>query len=99
MASRHLGNVRRYARSTRYFNSQRLTAAHAGSFSASTDEVTWIFTSYIVANGIMIPLTGGSTRASGRKRYFLLSMVVFMIASGLCGAAAPLTQIVIFRLL
>ena len=70
-----------------------------GSFSASRDEVTWILTSYIVANGIMIPLTGWISARFGRKRYFLFSVVVFVIASGLCGAAGSLTQIVVFRLL
>ena len=70
-----------------------------GSFSASRDEVTWILTSYIVANGIMIPLTGWISARFGRKRYFLLSVVVFVIASGLCGAANSLVQMVIFRLI
>jgi DHA2 family multidrug resistance protein len=70
-----------------------------GSFSASRDEVTWILTSYLVANGIMIPLTGWISARFGRKRYFLFSVVLFVIASGLCGAATSLTQIVIFRLL
>lgn len=70
-----------------------------GSFSASRDEVTWILTSYIVANGIMIPLTGWTSARFGRKRYFICSVVVFVIASGLCGAAMSLGQIVVFRLL
>ena len=70
-----------------------------GSFSASRDEVTWILTSYIVANGIMIPLTGWISGRFGRKRYFVFSVVVFVIASGLCGAAASLVQMVVFRLL
>ena len=70
-----------------------------GTFSASTDEVTWILTSYIVANGIMIPLTGWISARFGRKRYFLMSVLVFVVASGLCGAAGSLTQIVIFRLI
>jgi DHA2 family multidrug resistance protein len=70
-----------------------------GSFSASRDEITWILTSYIVANGIMIPLTGWISARFGRKRYFLFSVVVFVIASGLCGAADTLVQMVIFRLI
>src|SRR5271154_1079042 len=51
-----------------------------GSFGASRDEVTWILTSYIVANGIMIPLTGWISGRFGRKRYFLLSVLLFVIA-------------------
>src|SRR4029077_20484383 len=70
-----------------------------GSFSASVDEVTWIITSYIVANGIMIPLTGWISSRFGRKRYFLISVALFVTASGLCGAAGSLTQMVVFRLL
>ena len=70
-----------------------------GSFSASRDEITWVLTSYIVANGIMIPLTGWISARFGRKRYFMWSVVVFVITSGLCGAATTLTQMVIFRLL
>jgi len=70
-----------------------------GSFSASVDEVTWIITSYIVANGIMIPLTGWISSRIGRKRYFLISVVIFVGASALCGAAGSMTQMVIFRLI
>jgi DHA2 family multidrug resistance protein len=69
-----------------------------GSFSASVDEVTWILTSYIVANGIMIPLTGWISTRLGRKRYFIISVVIFVIASGACGAAQSLVQMVIFRI-
>src|SRR6202034_1853541 len=70
-----------------------------GSFSASVDEVTWILTSYIVANGIMIPLTGWISARFGRKRYFLFSVLVFVVASGLCGMAGSLSEMVIFRLI
>lgn len=70
-----------------------------GSFSASTDEITWVLTSYLVANGVMIPLTGWISARFGRKRYFLMSVVLFVGASALCGAAESLRQIVCFRLL
>ena len=69
-----------------------------GSFSAGVDEITWVVTSYLVANGIMIPMTGWISSHFGRKRYFLTSVLVFLTASALCGAAQSLTQIVIFRL-
>jgi DHA2 family multidrug resistance protein len=70
-----------------------------GSFSASVDEVTWVVTSYLVANGIMIPLTGWISARFGRKRYFMLSVSAFVVASAMCGAAQTLDQMVIFRLL
>jgi DHA2 family multidrug resistance protein len=70
-----------------------------GSFSAGRDEVTWILTSYIVANGIMLPLTGWISARFGRKRYFMVSVIVFIIASGFCGAAQSLAQMVVFRLI
>jgi DHA2 family multidrug resistance protein len=70
-----------------------------GSFSASVDEITWVLTSYLVANGIMIPLTGWISSRFGRKRYFMISVIVFVFASGLCGAAQTLPQMVVFRLL
>jgi DHA2 family multidrug resistance protein len=70
-----------------------------GSFSAGVDEIAWVVTSYLVANGIMIPMTGWISTRFGRKRYFLASVLVFVMASALCGAAQSLMQIVIFRLL
>ena len=70
-----------------------------GSFSASVDEVTWVVTSYLVANGIMIPLTGWISARFGRKRYFMMSVSTFVIASAMCGAAQTLDQMVIFRLI
>ena len=70
-----------------------------GSFSASVDEVAWIVTSYLVANGIMIPLTGWISARFGRKRYFMVSVFTFVCASALCGAAQSLGQMVVFRLM
>jgi DHA2 family multidrug resistance protein len=69
-----------------------------GAFSASLDEIAWVVTSYLVANGIMIPMTGWISARLGRKRYFLISVFVFLAASVLCGAAQSLTQIILFRL-
>jgi len=70
-----------------------------GSFSASVDEITWVVTSYLVANGIMIPLTGWISARFGRKRYFMFSVTTFVIASAMCGAAQSLDQMVVFRLI
>jgi MFS transporter, DHA2 family, multidrug resistance protein len=70
-----------------------------GTFSASVDEIAWVVTSYLVANGIMIPMTGWISSRFGRKRYFMVSVTVFVAASGLCGAATSLNEMVIFRLI
>jgi len=69
-----------------------------GSFSASIDEIAWVVTSYLVANGIMIPMTGWISSRFGRKRYFLTSVATFVATSAACGAAQSLGQMVLFRL-
>ena len=68
-----------------------------GSVSASQDQVVWVLTFYIVAAAIMTPLTGWLSDRFGRKNVFLFSVAGFTIASGLCGAAQGLGQIVLFR--
>ena len=70
-----------------------------GAFSASVDEIAWVITSYLVAAGIMIPMTSWIAERFGRKRYFVVSITLFVIASALCGVAQSLNQIVLFRLL
>jgi MFS transporter, DHA2 family, multidrug resistance protein len=70
-----------------------------GSFSAGVDEVAWVVTSYLVANGIMIPMTGWISARFGRKRYFMLSLFSFVCASAMCGAAGSLHEMIVFRLL
>jgi MFS transporter, DHA2 family, multidrug resistance protein len=70
-----------------------------GSFSASVDQITWVLTSYLVSNGVTLPMTGWISARFGRKRYFLFSVMAFVVTSALCGLAQSLTQIVIFRLL
>src|SRR5271156_3510611 len=70
-----------------------------GSFSASVDEVTWVVTTYLVAAGIMIPTTGWIAGQFGRKNYFLVCIVTFIISSAMCGAAQTLNQMVAFRFL
>ncbi|MBF6571601.1 MAG: DHA2 family efflux MFS transporter permease subunit [Candidatus Binataceae bacterium] len=70
-----------------------------GSFAASVDEVTWVVTSFLISNGVMIPLTGWIAARVGRKRYFILSVLMFMAASALCGLARSIDQMVAFRLI
>ncbi len=69
-----------------------------GSFSASVDEIAWVVTSYLVAAGIMIPMTGWIAERFGRKKYFVISIAMFVASSALCGVAQSLNQIVLFRL-
>jgi DHA2 family multidrug resistance protein len=70
-----------------------------GSLSGTQDQMVWILTSYIVATAVMTPLAAWLAVRLGRKRVFLASVVVFTIASTLCGLAENLTQIVVFRTL
>lgn len=68
-----------------------------GSLSAGQEEVTWVLTSYLVANAVVIPMSGWLARFMGRKRYLLASLVLFTVSSLLCGAATSLAQLVFFR--
>ena len=70
-----------------------------GSVAASSDEITWVLTSYIVAAAIFTPLTGWLAGRFGRKRLMLCSIIGFTLASALCGFASNLDEIVGFRLL
>lgn len=70
-----------------------------GSLSASTDQVTWILTSYIVSAAIMTPVVGFAAARLGRRRLFLWSVAGFTLASGLCGMAQSLEEMVLFRIL
>jgi MFS transporter, DHA2 family, multidrug resistance protein len=70
-----------------------------GSLSATLDQINWVLTSYIVAAAIMTPVTGFLTARFGRKRVFLATVAGFTGASVLCGMAASLEQMVLFRLL
>jgi DHA2 family multidrug resistance protein len=71
----------------------------AGSLSASYDDATWTLTSYLVANGVVMPVAGWVSRLLGRKRYFLISIAMFTLCSFLCGIASSLPQLVFFRLM
>ena len=71
----------------------------AGSVSASYDDATWALTSYLVANGIVLPISGFIGRLIGRKRYFLICIAMFTVASFLCGTSTSLGQLIVYRLL
>jgi len=69
----------------------------AGSLSASIDEATWALTSYLVANAIILPITGWLARTLGRKRLLIWSVTGFTCASFLCGLAPNLEALIFFR--
>jgi DHA2 family multidrug resistance protein len=71
----------------------------AGTLSASTDESTWVLTSYLVANAIMLPASGWISRRIGRKRLLMLSILVFTAASLLCGIAINMPMLILARIL
>src|SRR5580658_7327811 len=70
-----------------------------GSLGASSSEITWTLTSYLVSSAIFMPLTGFFSDRFGRKKYLIFSIFGFTIVSALCGASESLAQIVFFRLL
>lgn len=69
----------------------------AGSLAASTDEATWVLTSYLAANAVVLPASGWFALRFGRKRFLLSCIILFTIASFACGAATSLAMIVISR--
>lgn len=71
----------------------------AGSLSVSLEESTWVLTSYLVANAIVLPLSGWLSNVIGRKRFYLISVFVFTASSALCGMATSLESLVFFRVL
>ena len=71
----------------------------AGGLSATVDDGEWVITSYLAANAIILPITGWLIARLGRRNYFLLSIAVFTLASGLCGMATSLSQLILFRVL
>ena len=70
-----------------------------GSVGATLEEITWITTGFVVANVIVMPLTGFLSRRFGQKRVYLTSLVVFIVGSALCGTAHSLTTLAVFRVL
>jgi DHA2 family multidrug resistance protein len=71
----------------------------AGNLSAGSDESTWVLTSYLVSNAIVLPLSGWFSGLIGRKKFYMTCVAIFTLSSFLCGLAPSLGVLVIFRIL
>ena len=71
----------------------------AGTLSATPDESTWVLTSYLVSNAIVLPLSGWLSNIFGRKRFYIACVIVFTVSSFLCGLAPSLGSLIFFRIL
>ncbi|MFI5106661.1 MAG: MFS transporter, partial [Terriglobales bacterium] len=71
----------------------------AGSLSAGQDESTWVLTSYLVSNAIILPMSGWLSNLIGRKRFYMSCVALFTISSFLCGLAPSLGMLIFFRVL
>src|SRR5437588_12035250 len=71
----------------------------AGNLGASNDESTWVLTSYLVSNAIVLPISGWLAGAFGRKRFFATCLVLFTVSSLLCGLAPTLGSLIVSRII
>src|SRR5512136_3356570 len=71
----------------------------SGNLSAGVDESTWVLTSYLVSNAIVLPLTGWFSSLFGRKRFYMTCVALFTVSSFLCGLAPSLELLIVFRIL
>jgi len=71
----------------------------AGSLSVSSDEATWVLTSYLVSNAVVLPISGWLATRIGRKRFYLTCVFLFTLSSFLCGLAPNLGLLIFFRVL
>ena len=71
----------------------------AGNLGAGQDESTWVLTSYLVANAIIIPSSGWLSSVMGRKRFYMTCVALFTISSFLCGIAPSLGFLLLFRVM
>src|SRR5579863_6524671 len=69
----------------------------AGGLGASYDDSTWVLTSYLAANAIILPMSGWLAEIVGRKRYFMFSLSIFTVSSLACGLAPTLPMLLGFR--
>ena len=70
-----------------------------GNLGASTDQSTWVLTSYLVSNAVVLPISGWLANLVGRKRFFMTCLAIFTVSSLLCGFAPSLGAIIVFRIL
>src|SRR5271170_4036957 len=71
----------------------------AGGLAVSSDESTWVLTSYLVSNAVVLPLSAWLSRLFGRKRYYMICVATFTVSSLLCGFAPSLGALIFFRVL
>jgi len=71
----------------------------AGNLGASTDQGTWVLTSYLVSNAIVLPLGAWASSVIGRKRFFMLCIIIFTVASFLCGISPSLPLLLLARII
>ena len=71
----------------------------AGNLSSSIDETTWVLTGYLVANAIVLPLSGWFSTLFGRKRFYMTCVLLFTVSSALCGLAPSLPVLIICRVI
>jgi DHA2 family multidrug resistance protein len=71
----------------------------AGNLSATSEEATWVLTSYLISNAIILPATSWIGKYIGRKRFLIICIIIFTVASAACGAAPNLTSLIIARIL
>src|SRR5579859_1654500 len=71
----------------------------AGGLAVSYDESTWVLTSYLVANAVVLPLSAWLSRVFGRKRYYMACVFLFTVSSLLCGFAPSLSLLILFRVM
>jgi DHA2 family multidrug resistance protein len=71
----------------------------AGGLSAAATDSEWVITSYLAANAIILPISGWISVRMGRRNYFLLSIALFTLASGLCGIAQSLPRLILYRVI
>ena len=70
-----------------------------GNLGATTDQSTWVLTSYLVSNAVVLPISGWLATSFGRKRFFMICLAIFTVSSLLCGFAPSLAAIIIFRIM